>query len=307
MVVGKKDGKRRAAVDADDDQGDYDDDDDDDDGEEGENDECKEGESSGAASLGLSEETREAAKMLDEVKTTLLQHFSEDVDYFRMLVTYFDESIQKLMLATERSATAGEDAAGSSSGKRSRKRSKESHLKSFYACVPALTLSFVDASKVAKDNLDKAHKGRVAYFADDGFALGVAFILAVLKQDRAFESMHWFASVEDTMRTDADKAKAELEKLSAKERAGEGAATLEFRQRRLANAAKEFEALSFSLYGARIFFRQEDEHEDIATRHTHDQATAARAVRSRGVPAAPGDKEGDDAHADGSVPADGAV
>ena len=46
----------------------------------------------------------------------------------------------------------------------------------------------------AKDQMMKKNKTG-ALFTDDGFAMGVAFILALLDQGTEFDSLHWFDSV----------------------------------------------------------------------------------------------------------------
>ena len=50
--------------------------------------------------------------------------------------------------------------------------------------VPSLCISWVDASLSAKDAMYKATRGvtKEMYFTDDGFAMGVAYCLAILKQ-----------------------------------------------------------------------------------------------------------------------------
>jgi WASH complex subunit 7 len=49
---------------------------------------------------------------------------------------------------------------------------------------------------------------REMYFTDDGFAMGIAYCLAILKQTRRFESIYWFDSVHAKHKSDF----AELDK-----------------------------------------------------------------------------------------------
>ncbi len=51
----------------------------------------------------------------------------------------------------------------------------------------------------AKDRASQ--KGKEAAFTDDGFPLGVAFLLKLLQQNEDFDSLHWFSSVEDHYQT----------------------------------------------------------------------------------------------------------
>ena len=51
-------------------------------------------------------------------------------------------------------------------------------------------------------------------FTEDGFALGVAYILAVLRQESRFKSLHWFDPV--NMKLKADKESLDIQKIGAK-------------------------------------------------------------------------------------------
>ena len=118
-----------------------------------------------------SEEAVNAAENLDEVLATLMKNFSEGIDYFQVLVQVF----QQVMLSKD-----------------------HGYLKNFYMIIPSLCINYVDTIRVSKDKMDKVKRAgarQVAYFTDDGFAIGIAYILAILKQNDQFESMHWF----DTM------------------------------------------------------------------------------------------------------------
>lgn len=133
---------------------------------------------------GFSEETVRSAKMLDDVIDTLVKNFGEGSDYFKVLVNVF----QSVLLTEE-----------------------HEHLRTFFMIVPSMCLSWIDASLQAKDTMYKATRGntvREMYFTDDGFAMGIAYCLAILKQTRKFESIYWFDSVRAKHKADF----ADLEK-----------------------------------------------------------------------------------------------
>jgi WASH complex subunit 7 len=68
---------------------------------------------------------------------------------------------------------------------------------------------------LAKDKLQLQSKRQVSgVFTEDGFALGVAYILAVLRQESRFKSLHWFDPV--NMKLKADKESLDIQKIGAK-------------------------------------------------------------------------------------------
>lgn len=72
---------------------------------------------------------------------------------------------------------------------------KNKHLQHFYIIVPALTIQFVDDLIRSKEYKHKSTDSDRLVFTDDGFAMGLAYILIVLDQVDAFMTLDWFAAV----------------------------------------------------------------------------------------------------------------
>jgi WASH complex subunit 7 len=71
----------------------------------------------------------------------------------------------------------------------------------FFYVVPAVTINFVENSIIAKDKIFKKNI-KDAFFTDDGFIMGITYLLKVFKQENNFESLHWFHSVIEKLEND---------------------------------------------------------------------------------------------------------
>ncbi|CAM6083172.1 unnamed protein product [Calypogeia fissa] len=194
-----------------------------------------------AREAGISAEAVSAAKILDQALES--QKMSVDrMDYFSILTSVFSQELRS---------------------------TDNLHLKDFFLIVPALTLNAVEAILQSKDRLAKRGRdGASGMFTDDGFALGLAYVLKVLGQDRQFDSLHWFDSARNYF--SAEKAKIadgldmdsiasgmnglqvwsqKLASISEEE-----AQNLQLVIKRISNYLVELELIYFTFSGARIFF-----------------------------------------------------
>ncbi|XP_068632527.1 WASH complex subunit 4 [Battus philenor] len=170
----------------------------------------------------LGEKAIEAAENLDENIACLVSSFIEGTEYFKLLVEVFAPVFRN---------------------------PKNIHLKNFFIIVPPLTLNFVEHMILSKDKMSKKNKAGAA-FTDDGFAVGIAYILKLLDQDSNFESLHWFNSVWNHI-------KQEREVINDQRSQGplQLQQALALTEKKMKTLEEEFRLLYYSLTSARIFFR----------------------------------------------------
>jgi WASH complex subunit 7 len=123
------------------------------------------------------------------------------------------------------------------------------HMRLFYILIPSLTINFVESIKTAKDKiLKKRQTGQ--YFSDDGFALGLAFVLKVLGQTKRFASLNWFESIEEKLRKD------ETNIQGARERTDDEDVEVnkEISMRNVKTLSEEYSLVYYSFEASKIFF-----------------------------------------------------
>ncbi|XP_053612308.1 WASH complex subunit 4 [Plodia interpunctella] len=170
----------------------------------------------------LGPKTIHASENLDHNINLLITNFIQGTEYFKLLVDVFSPVFRN---------------------------PKNVHLKNFFIIVPPLTLNFVEHMILSKDKMTKKNKVGAA-FTDDGFAMGIAYILKLLDQDYDFESLHWFDSIWKHIRE---------ERKSVEEQKSRGSVQLQqalaLTEKKIKTVEEEFKLLYFSLTSARIFFR----------------------------------------------------
>ena len=117
----------------------------------------------------------------------------------------------------------------------------------FAFLLPPLTITFIDNAINARDNLLKKNKSEeTAYFSDDGFMMGVCYLLKIFSADKKFESLSWFPSVISYYNS---------KKIQRKnEKGSHGVDTLNERQ--ITSYKEQFELQYFTYTSAAILFNE---------------------------------------------------
>ncbi|XP_078343242.1 WASH complex subunit 4-like [Oculina patagonica] len=206
----------------------------------------------------LSEESQQASKNLDAAINDLAKNFAGATEYFKLLVDVFAPEFRD---------------------------SKNMHLRNFYVIVPPLTLNFVEYMLSCKEKLNKKNKVGAA-FTDDGFVMGVAYILKLLDQYHEFDSLHWFQSVQDKYAKEKAEVKASLNRGTVRDEKLQQ--TMNLTLKRLNTYQQEFELVYFSLNSARIFFRADktadEEKEEKENKETASEGAPSNEDASTSAP-----------------------
>ncbi|KAH7984693.1 hypothetical protein HPB52_023522 [Rhipicephalus sanguineus] len=174
----------------------------------------------------LEDDCTEAARRLDAVVASLAKNFSEGSEYFRLLVDVFSPTFRD---------------------------PSNMHLRNFFVILPPLTLNYVEHAVSCKERMSRKNKVGAA-FTDDGFAMGVAYILKLLDQYQDFDSLHWFQSVSEKFQKDTAQVREQKKEAAGKEDEKLQQA-MSLTGKRLDTYRHEFDLLNYSLSSARIFFR----------------------------------------------------
>jgi WASH complex subunit 7 len=174
---------------------------------------------------GLKEVTVKAAENLEHDIQNLSRNFAEGTKYFKLLVNQFVPYFQN---------------------------PKHTHLKNFYIIVPPLTINFIEHILTSKDKLNKKDKNG-ALFTDDGFAMGLIYVLKLLNQISDFNSLNWYKSVKNKIRVERQKIE-ESRKQTGYYNDEKLSQTLLLSEKRLSLFQQEFELLFFNINSAKIFF-----------------------------------------------------
>lgn len=137
---------------------------------------------------------------------------------------------------------------------------KNPHLKLFYLIVPPLTLNYIEYIVMAKEKMNKKTKQPGTWFTDDGFAMGLAYVLKLLNEKTEFGALHWFKAVRQ-------KYTSELEQLGRSREESNDTnepvnrthdaklqQTIALSERRINIILQEFDLLYCSLNSANIFY-----------------------------------------------------
>ena len=134
------------------------------------------------------------------------------------------------------------------------------HLKLFYLIVPPLSLSYIEHVQKGNEKILSKNKNLGGFISDDGFPLGVAYLLKILQQTDKFAGLNWFDSMlkklhkdlENTDEREKDQYEEERDRLTYEDQKLD----MEMSKRRIQKLTREYEMLNFAFSAASILFKE---------------------------------------------------
>lgn len=187
-----------------------------------------------ANELGIRDETYEAVKLFDICIKNLFKQGDDAGDYLRMIVQNFGD------------ITEGENV---------------KHLRLFYLLIPPLCLSYVEHLQRGKEIITSKNKNVGGFISDDGFPLGIAYLLKILNLQEKFAGLNWFESM--IAKLDKDQTGAVQRERELKEQNDfnmgmndDYKLDAEMSRRRLNRLKTDYEMLSYCYSAAAILFKE---------------------------------------------------
>ena len=116
-------------------------------------------------------------------------------------------------------------------------------------------MCYIDHLVQGRDKITKKNNTD-AFISDDGFALGVVFLMRILGVQDDFNSLNWFMSIEKKLERDGLSAKersAQVQKGGYSEESNFGE---ELSVKRLEALQREYSMLNFSITASSILFKE---------------------------------------------------
>lgn len=119
-----------------------------------------------------------------------------------------------------------------------------------------MTINYIEHILIAKDKLNKKNKEGVL-FTDDGFPMGLIYILKLLDQITDFNSLNWYNSIKTKVKAEREKIVEQRAKLKPSNGNNDEKLlqTLVLSEKRLNAFQMEFELLFYNISSAKIFFQ----------------------------------------------------
>lgn len=127
-----------------------------------------------------------------------------------------------------------------------------------------MTLNYIDHLQKGKERINKRNNNNIdAFISDDGFPLGVAYLLKILNQTEQFNSLNWFKSMEHKYEKDKKSTMQRINAPMAKTKTGVATSSYnednfeqELSIKRIENNQNEFKLLDYCFSASQILFKE---------------------------------------------------